>query len=642
MPAPAPAGLVVVNHAVLRLAALVVFGWAAVGARHARVSAGQAQARATRRQAGAVVGMGGTPQGMTHAPRGIAAALRSIVRSPRPLGQSTPQAGQAAPAAKTRRSYRARSGRYRLRVATRTTGDRGIPPWPPTAAAGGIPVPGHLLALDQGTSSSRAILFDTSGLPVAMAQRELTQRYPRPGWVEHDPEEIWDGQLAAARQVLAQAGVSARDVKALGITNQRETTIVWDRATGRAVHPAIVWQDRRTADTCARMRAEGWKEQVTHRTGLVLDPYFSATKLQWLLEHVDGLRARATAGELAFGTVDSWLLHRLTGGAVHATDVTNAARTLLFDIHRLCWDASLLAAFDIPAALLPEVRPCASQFGQTLPEWLGVSIPITGVAGDQHAALFGQGCLEQGMAKNTYGTGAFLVVHTGDQPVRVPGLLTTLAWQLTGAPAEYAVEASIFVAGAAVQWLRDGLGLIHDAQEIGPLAARVPDSGGVYFVPALTGLGAPHWDPTARGLIIGLTRGSGAAHLARATLEAIAYQTRDAVTAMETAGGHLRELRVDGGATGNDLLLQLQADILGVPVLRPAVTETTAMGAAALAAVGAGLWSPTEVAARWRLASRFDPTPHAAVHEAGYEGWRRAVARSLAWETSRADPVSPR
>ncbi len=496
----------------------------------------------------------------------------------------------------------------------------------------------HLLALDQGTSSSRAIVFDDDGLPVAMAQRELTQHYPQPGWVEHDPEEIWEGQLAAAREALAQAGLSAGDVAAIGITNQRETTLVWDRATGRAVHPAIVWQDRRTAAICAQLRDEGLEAQVAQRTGLVLDPYFSATKLQWLLRHVDGLRGRAQAGGLAFGTVDSWLLHRLTGGAVHATDVTNASRTLLFDIHHLRWDASLLAAFGIPAGLMPEVRPCAGRFGQTLPGLLGASLPITGVAGDQHAALFGQGCLREGMAKNTYGTGAFLVVHTGDQPVRAPGLLTTLAWRLPDQPAAYALEASIFVAGAAVQWLRDGLGLIRKSEEIEALAARVPDSGGVYFVPALTGLGAPHWDPTARGLIVGLTRGSEAAHLARATLEAIAYQTRDAVAVMEGAGVHLRELRVDGGATGNDLLLQMQADTLGVPVLRPAVTETTAMGAAALAAVGAGLWSPDEVAARWRLARRFEPTPDAEVRQAGYAGWRRAVTRSLAWETPTSDP----
>ncbi len=501
-------------------------------------------------------------------------------------------------------------------------------------------MPGHLLALDQGTSSSRAMLVDAAGLPVGMAQRELGQHYPQPGWVEHDPEEIWEGQLAAARQVLEQSGVSARDVAAIGITNQRETTLIWDRATGRAVHRAIVWQDRRTAAACARLRAEGWDDEVARRTGLVLDPYFSASKLQWLLERVDGLRARAEAGELAFGTVDSWLLYRLTGGAVHATDVTNASRTLLFDIHRLRWDEALLDAFGIPAALLPEVRPSAGAFGQALPEWLGAPLPITGVAGDQHAALFGQGCLREGMAKNTYGTGAFLVVHTGDRPLRAPGLLTTLAWQLRGEPAAYAVEASIFIAGAAVQWLRDGLGIIRTSDEIGPLAERAADSGGVYFVPALTGLGAPHWDPAARGLIVGLTRGSGAAHLARATLEAIAYQTRDAVEAMETAGVRLSELRVDGGAARNGLLLQLQADTLGVPVLRPAVTETTAMGAAALAAVGAGLWSPAEVAARWRLDGRFEPAPDAPLRGAGYAGWRRAVARSLAWSAaeSGADP----
>ena len=490
----------------------------------------------------------------------------------------------------------------------------------------------YLLALDQGTSSSRSVVFDQEGRAVAFAQEELEARFPAPGLVEQDPEAIWDTQLRTARAALARAGVEAAEVAALGITNQRETTLLWDRATGRPLHPAIVWQDRRTAAACADMRRHGLEPFFAERTGLLLDPYFSGTKLEWLLGHVDGARARAQAGELACGTVDSWLLYRLTGGAVHATDVANAARTLLFNIHRLQWDDDLLAALGIPRALLPEVRPSAAALGATAPALFGRPLPITGAAGDQQAALFGQACLQPGMAKNTYGTGAFLLLHTGVTPVRAEGLLTSPAWQIGGEPAHYALEAAIFVAGAAVQWLRDGLGIIRRAAEVEALAASVPDSGGVTFVPALTGLGAPHWDPLARGLIVGITRGTTAAHLARATLEGIAFATRDGVEAMRRAAGiPLRELRVDGGAAADDLLLQLQADVLGVPVLRPERTETTAFGAAALAAVGAGLWDEAAVARAWRAERRFTPQLGEDERERRYAGWQRALALSRGW-----------
>ncbi|AEB11410.1 glycerol kinase GlpK [Marinithermus hydrothermalis] len=493
----------------------------------------------------------------------------------------------------------------------------------------------YILALDQGTTSSRAIVFDLHGRPVAQAQREFTQHYPRPGWVEHDPVEIWETQLATARQALEQAGISAQEVAALGITNQRETTLLWERSTGRPVANAIVWQDRRTAPICGALKVQGLEPTVRAKTGLVLDPYFSGTKLRWLLEQHPNLKARAASGELAFGTVDSWLIWNLTGGRVHATDVTNAARTLLFNIHTLSWDPELLEALEIPAALLPEVRPSAGRFGETDPALFGAAIPITGVAGDQQAALFGQACVEPGLAKNTYGTGAFVVMHTGAQAVTGDGVLTTLAWQLEGHPPAYALEGSIFIAGAAVQWLRDGLGIIERSAEVEALARSVPDAGGVYFVPALVGLGAPHWDPYARGLLIGLTRGTTKAHIARAALEAIAYQTADAIRAMEAASGlRLKELRVDGGAAANDLLLEFQADLLNAAVLRPKVTETTALGAAYLAAVGAGMLSVPEVQARWALERRFEPRMDPARREALYAGWRRAVERARGWSSA--------
>lgn len=488
----------------------------------------------------------------------------------------------------------------------------------------------YLLALDQGTTSSRAIVFDPSGRPVALAQETFEQHFPRPGWVEHDPLEIWHTQLATARSALAQAGLSAGDLAAVGITNQRETVVLWERASGRPVSRAIVWQDRRTAETTHRMKAEGLEARVRALTGLVLDPYFSASKLAWLLED-PGLRRRAEAGELAFGTIDTWLLWNLTGGRVHATDVSNASRTLLFDIHRGAWSDELLELFRIPRAVLPEVRPSVGDFGETQPQWLGGAVPIRGVLGDQQAALFGQACFEAGMAKNTYGTGAFLVMHTGERPLTGEGVLTTVAWQVAGAPLEYALEGSIFIAGAAVQWLRDGLGLIKTSAEIEALAASVASSEGVYFVPALTGLGSPYWDPDARGLLVGLTRGSGRAHVARATLEAIALQVYDAVHAMESAGVHLATLRADGGAAANDLLLQIQADLLDRGVERPRVTETTAQGAAMAAAVGAGLVDLPTLARAWQAERRFEPAGEVEERARLIAGWHEAVARARGW-----------
>ena len=490
----------------------------------------------------------------------------------------------------------------------------------------------YLLAIDQGTTSSRSILFDLDGQIVGVAQREFKQYFPHDGWVEHDAEEIWLTQIETVREVLRKAGVSPQDVAAIGITNQRETTIVWDRATGEALHRAIVWQDRRTAGLTDRLTEKGLEPLFRERTGLVLDPYFSAPKLAWILENVPGLQERAEAGEVCFGTVDSWLMYRLSGGRVHATDVTNASRTLLFNIHRLDWDEDLLDVFGIPSGVLPAVKASADLFGETDPDILGHGIPVTGVAGDQQAALFGQACFEPGMAKNTYGTGAFVVLNTGAKPVLGEGVLTTLAWQIKGQEAQYALEGSIFVAGAAVQWLRDGLGLIEKAGEMEGLADSVPDTGGVFFVPAFVGLGAPYWDPYARGLIIGLTRGTTKAHLARAVLEAMAYQTCDAIEAMEEASGiSLRELRVDGGAAANNLLLQLQADLLGTPVLRPRVTETTALGAAYLAGIGVGLLDQDSIAQHWALDRRCEPQMEPETREALRSNWKRAVERSRGW-----------
>ncbi|HEY0558438.1 MAG TPA: glycerol kinase GlpK [Thermoanaerobaculia bacterium] len=491
----------------------------------------------------------------------------------------------------------------------------------------------HVLALDQGTTSSRAIVFDESGAAVAVAQRELRQIFPQPGWVEHDPLEIWESQLAVAREALARAGLRARDIAALGLTNQRETVVLWDRATGRPLANAIVWQDRRTADACDRLRREGREPLFRERTGLVLDPYFSGTKLSWLLDHVPG--ARDAPERIAFGTVDSWLLWNLTGGALHVTDVTNASRTLLWNLHTADWDGELMAILGVPRAILPEVRASSEIYGETAAGLFGAPIPIAGVAGDQQAALFGQACLAPGMVKNTYGTGCFLLMNSGGHPVPSRNhLLTTPAWRLGAAQAEYALEGSVFVAGAVVQWLRDGLGLIRAAADVEALAASVPDAGGVVLVPAFTGLGAPHWDPYARGALVGITRGTTAAHIARAALEAIAFQVADVLDAMAADSGvPIAELRVDGGAAANDLLMQLQADLAGVPVVRPRVQETTALGAAYLAGLATGVWKDTsEIAARWQVDRTFEPTLDPAHAAARRARWNRAVERAKGWE----------
>lgn len=491
----------------------------------------------------------------------------------------------------------------------------------------------YLLALDQGTTSSRAILFDENGALVGMAQREFAQLFPQPGWVEHDPLEIWETQIGVAREVLHQTGVDPHQVAAIGITNQRETTVVWERKTGRPIANAIVWQDRRTAPHCDEIKADSDLERhIRARTGLVVDAYFSATKVKWLLDHVDGAREKAQRGELAFGTIDAWLIWNLTGGQVHVTDVTNAARTMLFDIHRRAWDERLLNALDIPPSLLPEVKPSSVVLAHTHPDLFGVPIPIAGVAGDQQAALFGQACFEPGMAKNTYGTGCFLLMNTGGKPVpSKAGLLTTIAWEV-GGQVTYALEGSVFIAGAAIQWLRDGLRILDAAADSEYFAAKVPDSGGVYVVPAFAGLGAPYWDMYARGAIFGLTRGTRKEHLIRATLEALAYQTKDVLDAMEQdAGVPLAALRVDGGAAANNLLMQFQADILGVPVERPAIVETTAFGAAALAGVAVGLWDQETLAARWQAETRFVPAMTEAERKKRYAGWKKAVERAMRW-----------
>ncbi len=489
----------------------------------------------------------------------------------------------------------------------------------------------YLLALDQGTTSSRAIVFDGDGRIRAQAQKELHQSYPQPGWVEHDPQEIWREQLAVAQEALAGAGLKARDIAALGITNQRETTLLWERASGQPVHPAIVWQDRRTAAACANWKADGAELLVREKTGLVLDPYFSASKLAWLLDHVPAARERARRGELAFGTVDSWLAWNLSGGRLHVTDVTNASRTLLFDIHRGDWDEELLALFGIPREVLPRVVRSSAHLGETAPGLFDGPITLGGIAGDQQAALFGQACHSEGMAKNTYGTGCFLLMHTGKRPVASKnGLITTCAAQ-SGMDLEYALEGSVFIGGAVVQWLRDGLGLIRQAADIEPLAASVADAGGVVFVPAFAGLGAPHWNPHARGALVGLTRGSTAAHIARAALESIAFQSAELVLAMQAdCGWPPAELRVDGGAAANGLLMQFQADLLGVPVVRPHILETTALGAAYLAGLAAGVWkNREEIAAHWAHEHTFAPRLPRPAAEARMAQWQRAVCCAL-------------
>ena len=492
-------------------------------------------------------------------------------------------------------------------------------------------MPEYLLAIDQGTTSTRAIVFDLALAPVASAQQELRQIYPAPGFVEHDPEEIWSATLATVRTAMGRAGAQAKDIAALGITNQRETAVIWDRATNRPIHNAIVWQDRRTADRCAALRQDGHEPTIAARTGLLLDPYFSATKIAWLLDHVEGARAAAAEGRLAFGTVDSFLLWRLTGGRVHATDATNASRTLLLDIHRGSWDAELCRLFDVPEALLPEVRDCAGDFGTT--DHFGGPIRILGIAGDQQAAMVGQGCFASGMVKSTYGTGCFALINTADQPVASKNrLLTTIAYQLAGRRT-YALEGAIFIAGAAVQWLRDALKVIGTAPDVNALAAAADPAEQLYLVPAFVGLGAPWWDANARGALYGLTRKSGVAELARATLEAVGYQTRDLLEAMRAdwpAAGTDTVLRVDGGMAASDLTMQFVADILAAPVDRPAVMETTALGAAYLAGYAAGVCPDLSgFAAKWRCERRFEPQMDADTRERKWAGWRDAVARTL-------------
>jgi glycerol kinase len=492
----------------------------------------------------------------------------------------------------------------------------------------------YILALDQGTTSSRAIIFDHAGSIIAVAQKEFQQIFPQPGWVEHDPRDIWSTQAGVAAEAVAKANVSARDVVAIGITNQRETTVVWDRATSQPICNAIVWQDRRTAGICDRLRAEKLDRVIRRKTGLVVDAYFSATKVQWILENVKGARAKAKKGELAFGTIDSWLIWNLTGGKVHVTDASNASRTMLFDIHKGDWDDDLLKLFGVPRSMLPEVRSSSEVYGETT--LLDSPIPIAGIAGDQQAALFGQACTKPGMGKNTYGTGCFMLLNTGTKPIASKNnLVTTVAWRI-GNRTEYALEGSIFIAGAVVQWLRDGLELFRFAPEVEALAGSVPDTGGVYLVPAFAGLGAPHWDQYARGTIVGLTRGTTKAHIARAALEGIALQTLDVIKAMQDdASIKLKELRVDGGASQNNFLMQLQADLLGVPVVRTRIAETTALGAAYLAGLAVGYWKSREdIARQWQVDKRFTPAMKPAMRKEIASGWDRALSRAKAWETA--------
>ncbi|SET28707.1 glycerol kinase [Natronincola peptidivorans] len=493
----------------------------------------------------------------------------------------------------------------------------------------------YILALDQGTTSSRAIIFDNDGKIAGVAQKEFTQIYPKAGWVEHDAMEIWGSQSGVAREVLEKTGADPREIAAIGITNQRETTVVWEKATGKPVYNAIVWQCRRTAGICDELKARGLEGYIRDNTGLVIDAYFSGTKVKWILDNVEGVREKAEKGELLFGNIDTWLIWNLTRGKVHVTDYSNASRTMLYNIKELKWDEKILAELNIPAAMLPEVKPSSAVYGYTDPQTFGgAEIPIAGAAGDQQAALFGQACFEPGMAKNTYGTGCFMLMNTGDKFVPSNnGLLTTLAWGADG-KVEYALEGSIFVAGASVQWLRDELKIIRDAQETEYLASKVEDSNGVYMVPAFVGMGAPYWDMYARGTIVGLTRGAKAEHLIRATLESIAYQTRDVLEAMqEDSGIELQTLKVDGGAVANNFLMQFQSDILGVEVDRPEVTETTALGAAYLAGLAVGFWdSKEEIAQKWAVERKFAPVMEDENKEKLYKGWKKAVNRALKWE----------
>ena len=488
----------------------------------------------------------------------------------------------------------------------------------------------YILSLDQGTTSSRAILFNEKGEMLSTAQKEFKQYYPQPGWVEHDAAEIWDTQLEVARAAIAKQGCSAEDIAAIGITNQRETTILWDKRNGKPVHHAIVWQCRRTAPYCDSLQEAGWAEKIREKTGLLIDAYFSATKIRWILQNVPEAKELADSGNLLFGTIDTWLIWNLTGGQVHATDYSNASRTMLFNIHTLEWDKELLELLEIPASILPEVRPSSGDFGKTLPLLFGAAIPVAGVAGDQQAALFGQACFSPGAAKNTYGTGGFLLMNTGDTPVSSKnGLVTTIAWGLDG-KITYALEGSIFVAGAAIQWLRDELKLISSAAETEDLCKEVPDTCGVYLVPAFVGLGAPYWDPYARGILTGLTRGANRCHIVRATVESMAYQTYDVLHAMEQdAGIPLAELRMDGGAAANTFLLQFQSDITGVPVLRPSTLETTALGAAYLAGLAVGYWSDlTEIRRNWQVSAAFNPSLSTEKAAEKVDGWHHAVKQA--------------
>lgn len=493
----------------------------------------------------------------------------------------------------------------------------------------------YIMALDQGTTSSRAILFDKNGKMVNVAQNEFTQYYPKPGWVEHDAMEIWGTQSGVAREVLETSGIRPDQIAAIGITNQRETTVIWDKETGRPIHNAIVWQCRRTANIADEMVKKGLSEYVQEATGLIIDAYFSATKVKWILDHVEGARERAEKGELLFGTMDTWILWNLTRGKVHVTDYSNASRTMMFNINTLEWDDKILEELDIPKAMLPEVRPSSEIYGRTdVRTFGGAEIPIAGIAGDQQSALFGQACFEAGMAKNTYGTGCFMLMNTGEEKVPSKnGLVTTIAWGIDG-KVEYALEGSIFVAGAVIQWLRDELGIIRDAADSEFFASKVEDTGGVYLVPAFTGLGAPHWDQYARGTMVGLTRGTNRDHIIRAALESIAYQTRDVLEAMEEDSGiDLKELRVDGGAVANNFLMQFQSDLLNVPVQRPTIIETTALGAAYLAGLAVGFWeSREEIAERWAVDREFTPEMDENKANELYKGWQKAVGRSLDWE----------
>jgi len=492
----------------------------------------------------------------------------------------------------------------------------------------------YILALDQGTTSSRAIIFGNDGKIVSVAQKEFTQIYPKAGWVEHDPMEIWGTQSGVAREAMDKIGIGADDIAAIGITNQRETTVVWERSTGKPIYNAIVWQCRRTAPICDELKAKGLAETIRNKTGLVVDAYFSGTKVKWILDNVEGARERAKNGELCFGNIDTWLIWNLTKGKVHVTDYSNASRTMLFNIHELAWDKEILEELDIPEAMLPEAKASSFVYGETDKEIFGAEIPIAGAAGDQQAALFGQACYKPGMAKNTYGTGCFMLMNTGEKAVASSnGLLTTIAWGLNG-KVEYALEGSIFIAGASVQWLRDELKIIDNAAASEEMAAAVADTNGVYVVPAFVGLGAPYWDMYARGSILGLTRGANRNHIVRATLESIAYQTRDVLEAMqEDSKINLQALKVDGGAVANNFLMQFQADILGVPIYRPEVTETTALGAAYLAGLAVGFWdSKDEIAEKWNVDRVFEPVMDSSLRDKKYTGWKKAVSRTLKWE----------